>query len=229
LRVVLKACKTLDELWEYVERLHSEHFPRYSLAPIFGGGRITQPKLMCVFINPTAKNISSRMEWRGPRFPFIGTRQVWRVFHRAGFFDSELLNEIEASKYWSLELTNRVLNHLAQRGLYLTNLVKHTGHDATLPNSRHIKLFLPILIREIEIVKPEYIVSFGLLPFTTLTGERIKLNEYYSEIMATKRLRFYTLKHARIYSKVIPCYFPVGRGKPNRAIAILKLIAALGI
>lgn len=79
-------------------------------------------------------------------------------------FDDELIDRINTSKSWSLEFTNKVLDFLKAKSFYLTNIVKWTGHDATLPDSKKIKLFMPILEKEIEIVQPHYIVAFGLIP-----------------------------------------------------------------
>src|SRR3989344_3539313 len=167
--------QTLDKLWDVVEDLNHKHFPENSLKPILGNGKTFRPKVMFVFINPTHANISSDKNWQGPRFPFIGTKPIWRILHRAGMFDDELIEKINNSKYWSLEFTNIVLNFLKSKSFYFTNIVKWTGYDATLPNSEKIKLFLPILEREIQIVQPRYIVTFGHIPFENMAHRKIKL------------------------------------------------------
>ncbi len=217
------SCKCLTELWRAVTDINHRHFPDNDLMPILGGGKIFRPKAMLVFINPTHANISSNKGWQGPRFPFIGTKQVWRVLHNAGLFDDALMNRINDSKPWSVQFANEVLNHLKANSLYLTNIVKWTGHDATLPDSEKIKLFLPALEKEIEIVQPEYIITFGLIPFNSLTKEKIKLNDYYSDAIKTKRLKYYDRTYGSVKTKIIPCYFPTGRGNPKRAIEILTL------
>jgi DNA polymerase len=222
--MILQNCQTLEELWEIVDEINHKYFPENHLMPILGDGKTFHPKFAFVFINPTRANISSDPNWQGPRFPFIGTKQIWRVFHKAGMFDNELINTINNSKSWSLDLTQKVLNFLKSRAFYFTNLVKWTGHDATLPNSEKIKLFLPILKKEIEIVEPQYVVTFGLIPFESLTSQKIKLGEYYSETMKNKKLRFFDVEYGSFKTKIIPCHFPVGRGNPKKAIEILKLV-----
>lgn len=217
-------CQTLDALWNVVEDLNDKHFPDNGLKPILGNGKEFRPKLMFVFINPTHANISSGQDWKGPRFPFIGTKPLWRILHQAGMFDDELMEEINNSKNWSLEFTNTVLNFLKSKSFYFTNIVKWTGSDATLPNSEKIKLFLPILEREIEIVQPQYIVTLGLIPFENLTKHKIRLIDYYSEILKNRKFRFFDIKCGNFKTKVIPCYFPVGRGDPKKAVEILKLV-----
>ena len=213
----------LDALWEETIKINNLYFKKNGLMPIFGSGKIYKPKIMFVFINPTHKNTSSDPDWTGPRFPFIGTKQIWRIFHRSGLFDDELMHEINNSSIWSVEFTNKVLNFLQKQEFYITNIVKWTGEDATLPDSEKINLFLPTLEKEIEIVQPEYIVTFGLIPFERLTKQKIKLKNYYSEVINNKKLKFYLFKS----SKIIPCYFPVGRGDPKKSVEILKLVKEL--
>lgn len=178
---------------------------------------------MFVFINPTKRNISSDKKWKGPRFPFIGTKQVWRIFHRAGLFDDELMQQINNSSNWSVEFTNKVLEFLKKKEFYITNIVKWTGQDATLPDSEKIKLFLPILENEIGLVQPEYILTLGLIPFEKLTGQKIKLADYYEKITRSGKLEFYNHNS----TKIIPCYFPIGRGNPGKAVEILKMVKKL--
>ena len=220
-------CRTLEALWSVVDDLNQKYFPNNSLKPILGNGKTFRPKVMFVFINPTYANISSDKNWQGPRFPFIGTKPVWRVFHRAGMFDDELIEKINNSKSWSLEFTNHVLAFLKAKSFYLTNIVKWTGFDAALPNSEKVKLFLPILEREIEIVQPQYIVTFGTIPFENITNQKIKLIDYYSGVMNSKKLEFFDVDYNGFKTKIIPCYFPVGRGDPKKAVEILKLVEKL--
>ncbi|MFH1063973.1 MAG: uracil-DNA glycosylase family protein [Candidatus Woesearchaeota archaeon] len=223
----MSGAKTLDQLWNQVNILNKRHFSSNNLAPIIGNGKTSSPDIMFVFINPTARNISSDPGWKGPRFPFIGTKQVWRIFHRAGLFDDGLMEYMENNPHWSLDFTGKVLRFLKRKSFYITNIVKWTGEDATLPNSEKIKLFLPILLREIELVRPRHIVTFGLIPFENLTGQKIKLSEYYAGVKKSGKLKTYDLVIDSTRSKVIPCYFPVGRGDPKKAVEILKMLCAL--
>lgn len=214
----------LDSLWAQVDRLHRDYFPENELMPILGNGKTHNPRVMFIFINPTIRNISSNKDWRGPRFPFIGTKQVWRVFYKAGLFDKELMDKINNQSDWSVEFTNQVLEFLKRKGFYFTNIVKWTGHNASLPESKKIKLFLPVLKREIGIVRPKCIVTFGLIPFVNLTKQSIRLSDYYQRAVKSRTLQGYSLKLDGFRTSVIPCYFPIGRGNPKRAIELLKLI-----
>lgn len=224
---MLQDCETLDELWSKVFELNREHFPENNLMPIFGGGRIHKPRFMFVLINPTHTNQSSDPDWQGPRFPFLGKKDLWRVFYKAGLLNDELMGEIEDRSTWSVAFANKVLKFLDKKELYLTNIVKWTGHDANLPDSNKTNLFLPILEREIEMIQPEYIIAFGLIPFQGLTKQKIKLSEYYSDVISEQELKFYEVEVRSVRAKVIPCYFPVGRGDRKKAVEILKLLDSI--
>ena len=221
----LSDIKDLDELWSYTGRLHKKHFPESSLEPILAGGRLENPKYMFIFINPTYRNISSDPNWKGKRRPWTGTKYIWKIFHRAGHFDRDLLEEINQRNKWDISFADKVYKHLNDRSFYFTNVVKWTGENADLPDTYKINTFVPILQREIEIVDPQYIITFGLIPFTALAQKKIKLGEYYKKIMANKALRHYDLEISNKVYKLIPCYFPVGRGNPKATIEILSLLS----
>lgn len=217
--------KPLANLWRKVQTLNDKYYPNNPLMPIVGHGKTYKPKIMFVFINPTVKNITSSPNWTGFRAPFIGTKQVWRVFHKAGLLQSSLINQINQKKPddWNLDFAKEVYQDLTKQSFYFTNIVKWTGSNADLPNAEKTKLFLPLLKEEIDIVKPDYILTFGLIPFTYLTNEKLKMKDYYEKAMKNKKLHYYETE----YGKVIPCYFPVGRGNPKRAVEILKMIKTL--
>lgn len=215
---------TLTELWHYINEITKKNFPDNDLMPILGGGQDKNPKFMIVFINPTIRNISSNKNWQGPRFPFIGRKRPWIEFHKAGLFDNELLEIIKNNSNWSIEFTYKVLEFLKNNGLYLTNIVKNTSYNAELPKADQINLYLPIFKKEIEIVNPQYIIAFGLIPINSLIKEKIKLANYYETIKNSTSLIFYELDINSKKYKLIPCYYPVGRGNPDKAIKILKMI-----
>lgn len=220
----LNRIRNLDELWEYTSLLHSKHYPDSALEPIMGGGKLHNPNCMFVFINPTYRNISSDSSWVGQRRPWTGTKYIWKIFHEAGHFDKALLEEVNSKNEWDCRFADKVYTHLADRGFYFTNVVKWTGENANLPRAQKINLFLPILKREIEVVNPRKIIAFGQIPFKALTKEKIRLKDYYSEVMESGKLHTFKTKTSEKAYDVIPCYFPVGRGNPKRAIDLLKFL-----
>lgn len=218
---MLDEINNLSELWEHVNKITKKSFPDNDLMPILGGGQEIDPKFMVVFINPTARNISSDKNWQGPRFPFIGRKRPWIEFHKIGWINDGLIKEIKNNTNWSVEFTHKILDVLKENGLYLTNIVKNTGKNADLPRADQINLYLPIFKKEVELVNPEYIIAFGLIPINALLKEKIKLSEYFEQVKQTNELLFYNLTINSRTFKVIPCYYPIGRGNPEKAIEIL--------
>ncbi len=218
----------LSRLWDYVDKFTQKHFPDNEFSPILGGGKEQNPKFMIVFINPTKRNISSHPGWCGPKFPFIGRKRPWIEFAKAGIFtDENLLDQIRTNTDWSVDFTLQVKKHLEEQSIYLTNIVKNTGFDATLPNARFIELYRKIFEKEVELIKPKYIIAFGLIPLNAMVDEKIKLSEYYETAMKTGKVEFYYCNIGDTCYKVIPCYYPIGRGNPRKAIELLKLIRLL--
>jgi len=221
---VLGTITTLEKLWDYCDNLHEKHFPDDKLLPIMGNGKLEYPDYMFVFINPTYRNATSSNAWAGFRAPWIGTKYIWKIFNQAGHFDNKLLEEIQNRNSWDVSFAEKVYNHLGSQGFYFTNLVKWTGGNADLPNKVKIELFLPLLKQEIGIVKPKKVIAFGLMPFEALTKEKIKLSDYYHKALSSNKLPTFDLIINNHKTEVIPCYFPVGRGNPKRAVELLKLL-----
>lgn len=212
------------DLWTYTDNLHKKHFPESRLAPILAGGKLENPKYMFVFINPTYRNVSSDSNWQGQRRPWTGTKYIWRIFHQAGHFDEDLLEEINRKDEWDTYFADKVYEHLHDRGFYFTNLVKWTGENADLPNAAKVKMFVPILKKEIELIDPQTIVTFGRMPFKGLTGQDIILGDYFKKVMDVGVLEEFKLHLPSKTYSLIPCYFPVGRGDPKRAVKMLSLL-----
>jgi uracil-DNA glycosylase len=216
------ATSTLEDLWRLAADILATIDPGGALPPVVGGGRTDRPALACVFINPTYRNQSTREGWRGPRYPFIGTKPVWRVLAAAGLFPHTLQIEIDRLQTWDEDFAATVYAAVAHEGLYITNLVKRTGPNADLPTPALVTAFRDLLIRELQIVRPAAVVTFGAIPFKALTGESIRLSEELNRARSSGFVRAHAA--AELELPVYPCWFPVGRGKPAAAIEMLRLI-----
>jgi DNA polymerase len=202
----------LNDLWSLVDEM----------TPVMGGGETNKPRLALIFINPTHRNASTKEGWSGPRFPFIGTKAVWRVLGNAGLLSAELVDMISGRERWDEEFAEEVYAAVRSEGLYLTNLVKWTGPNGDLPSRQLIELYADVLRRELELVGPRGIVAFGGMPYRALTGRDVKLGE----VLANLRHAgdpFYAIDGA-LGVPVYPCYFPVGRGNPKGAAEILSAV-----
>lgn len=178
---------------------------------------------MLVFINPTFRNISAHADWPGSRFPFAGKPKLWHILAEVGFVDRELPATI-AQLGPTPGMVELLVAEATRRRLYLTNAVKCVDDGSNLPAAARVAAALPQLQREIAIVQPRRIVTFGLIPFRALTGRDIRLADHLWDAQHG-RIAFYPSQpiEGRSYP-VFPCYFPTGRGNP---VAATTLLAAL--
>lgn len=97
---------------------------------------------------------------------------------------------------------------LAQAGieraqLYVTNAVKFrptkisaAGRTVNRPPSREeIKLFLPWLVREIELVSPEVVVTLGNVPLRALIENRCVIGDVHGQFQSAPFGRVYPMYH----------------------------------
>ena len=59
------------------------------LDAIYYGGCIHNPDVCFVFMNPTGRNIASEKTWCGPKYPWLGTKNIWKLFHSIHLIDDE--------------------------------------------------------------------------------------------------------------------------------------------
>jgi len=173
---------------------------------------------MLVFMNPTARNVSTIPSWRGIRAPWLGTKNTWRLFHALGFITRRTLTDIEAlkPKNWTPRFARRLYDEVAASGVFVTNLAKCVQVDARpLPDSV-FREYLPLMYREILLVRPKYIVTFGNQVSSVLLGKRVSVGGYKKAEHETLRIG------ARAFS-VFPAHYPVGQGQRNMPLAVLRL------
>jgi uracil-DNA glycosylase family 4 len=216
----------LERLWAEVDNCSECKESGNRLQHILAGGQDEGPRIMFVFINPTHRNISSRPGYEGPRIPFLGTREIWNVFVKAGLLGNDFKRVPNGQ--WSQELIAKVIGAVKNEGFYFTNIVKCTEPSSKLPSRRKVRGKLPLFEREVAMVKPDLIVTFGIIPFEALTQTKIKLSEHYDKQKSSTNLLTY--RNALIGGRscdVFPCYFPVGRGDQKRALELLTFLRRL--
>lgn len=180
---------------------------------ILGGGQSINPKVVFVFINPTHTNISSHPSYQGRRFPFIGVTHFWQVLRDSGWIEKGIIENIKTG--WNKETINAIEKDLINRGLYITNLVKCTSSHGNYPEKKVFNYHLPLFEKELKIVKPKSIISFGTLTTKLLSGRNVIFKNYFKD---PQTLRTNIVFSARLY----PCWFPVGRGKRKFARGVLR-------
>ncbi|MFH1749802.1 MAG: uracil-DNA glycosylase family protein [bacterium] len=185
-----------------------------SLSAIYGAGCINQPNICFVFMNPIKSNVSAHKDWMGLRAPWIGTKNVWKLLSALGFLDKGIYLEIKQSKPsdWDTAFADKVYQSIKNNKVYITNLAKSTQSDArSLPNSI-FEEYLPLLEREILLIKPKAIITFGNQVSSIILNQSIKVSEC--------RKKSFDWKIASKNYKVHPVYYPVGQGMRNMDKAI---------
>jgi len=158
-----------------LQQLHGDP----SLLPVYGAGCLDRPKIMFLFMNPTGRNITAYPEWQGIRAPWLGTKNVWKLFYQVQLLPVDLFTQTQTLKpaEWTEALAEQLYRSLAEHGVYVTNMAKCTQVDARpLPNTV-FKDYLPQTYEEIDELNPERIVSFGKLRRFNFAGLRSGFNE----------------------------------------------------
>lgn len=87
--------------------------------------------------------------------------------------------------------------------LYVSNAVKFrptklsaAGRVVNRPPTREeVKLFLPWLLKEIELVKPEIVVTLGNVPLKALMGAKQVIGDVHGQFQAREGVRIYPMYH----------------------------------
>ena len=90
-----------------------------------------------------------------------------------------------------------------RRALYVTNTVKfrptkQSAAGRTVnrpPTQEEVRLFLPWLLREIELVGPRYILTLGNVPLRALMGRGAVIGEMHGAFTERENLRVYPMYH----------------------------------
>ena len=88
--------------------------------------------------------------------------------------------------------------------MFITNLGKCTQIDARPLPDEVLKKYLDLLLKEIEIVNPKVIITFGNQVSSIILDEKISVSQ--------SRKKEYNLDVNSKTYKVFPVYYPVGNG-----------------
>lgn len=192
------------------------------LSSIYNGGCETSPDICFVFMNPTGRNIASEPNWKGRRSPWIGTKNIWKLFYQIGLLDKDIYNDIQnkKGKEWDEDFADLVYKDIENKKIFITNLGKCTQIDARpLPNSV-LKEYLDLLYKEIDIIKPKKIIVFGNQVSSIFLNKKISVSEW--------RKKKDQIKIKKNTYDVYPVYYPVGNGMRNIDMVIEDLKYVLG-
>lgn len=187
------------------------------LMSIYNGGCTKNPNICFVFMNPTGRNIASCPQWKGRRSPWIGTKNIWKLFYKIGLLDEEIYQGIISKKpqEWDEEFADMVYSNVEKHKYFITNLGKCTQTDArVLPNSVYSQ-YLDLLCKEIEIINPKIIITLGNQVSSIVLDKNISVSQC--------RKQSFSKKIGKKNYKIYPVYYPIGNGMMNIEKAIEDL------
>ena len=199
---------TLEDLTKEYNRLQSEYGDP-TLDSIHNGGCTNHPDICFVFMNPTGRNIASSKEWKGRKSPWIGTKNIWTLFHSLGLVDEEIYQTIRKLKgsEWTPEFAETVYKDVEKHKYFITNLGKCTQLDARPLPDKIFHQYIELLKTEFNLIKPKVIILFGNQVSSIVLDEKISV----SEVRKQEFIRNFNGEEFKLYS----VYYPVGNGFMN--------------
>jgi uracil-DNA glycosylase len=193
-------------------------FGNPNICSINGAGCIKDPKILFLFMNPTARNITADPAWTGLRAPWIGTKNIWKMIYKLDLISEDQLKKIQESNKWTVEFATNIYQTLSDNRIYITNLAKCTQDDARPLKNSVFQKYLELTRQEVLKVNPEKIVSFGVQVSSVLLNKKVELKDNTEEkiIIGGKEFRVY------------PTYYPVGQGMRNMGKAVERILGLLG-
>lgn len=190
------------------------------LHSIYNGGCDTNPDICFVFMNPTARNIASLKNWNGKYYPWLATKNIWKLFYNIDLLDHNIYEKIQSKKpkEWDKYFADEVYENVTKQKYFITNLAKCTQIDARALPDKIYQDYLELLYKEIEIIEPKKIVTFGNQISTIFLGQKINVSK-------CRKQAFQKKIGKKIYD-VYPVFYPVGNGMRNidKAIEDLQYI-----
>ena len=190
----------LEDLKAEYDKLQIRYGAR-ELTSIYNGGCTNKPDICFVFMNPTGRNIASDPNWKGRRSPWIGTKNIWKLFYRIGLLDEKIYENIMAKKpqEWDEKFADLVYKNVEKHKYFITNLGKCTQVDArVLPNSVYSK-YLDLLCKEIEIINPKIIITLGNQVSSIVLNRNISVSQCRKERRSWQQLRIRNARTRRVW------------------------------
>ena len=201
----LSKINSLEELNKEYDKLQTKYGAK-ELNSIYNGGCTNNPDICFVFMNPTGRNIATSKDWSGPRYPWIGTKNVWTLFYKLKLLDEEVYKEIreKKGKEWTPSFAENVYQNVRKHKYFITNLGKCTQVDARSLPDEVLRKYLKLLEKEIELVNPKVVIMFGNQVSSIILEQKISVSN------ARKQL-FEKVINNKPY-KCYAVYYPVGNG-----------------
>jgi len=197
--------KNIESLKPLYDKMQLKYGSK-ELNSIYNGGCEKNPDICFVFMNPTGRNIASDKNWAGRKSPWLGTKNIWKLFNQVSVISDETYGKIleKKPKDWDYNFCDYIYEEIENNKVFITNLGKCTQVDARpLPDSV-LKEYLDLLFKEIDIIKPKVIVTFGNQVSSIILNKKIAVSE-------NRKIGYDININDSLY-KVYPVYYPVGNG-----------------
>jgi len=173
---------------------------------------------MFIFMNPTARNVSTQKNWKGLRAPWLGTKNVWNIFYKLKLLSKSSFEKTQKIKpeEWTRGFANSIYSELKSKKVFVTNLAKCTQLDARPLKNTIFKNYLDLMFQEIALINPQNIISFGNQISSILLGKSVSVSDY----VGTKNE---VLKIRNKMFRVYPTHYPVGQGRRNMTLAAQRI------
>jgi DNA polymerase len=117
---------------------------------------------------------------------------------------------------WTEKFAEKLYEELAAKKVYITNLAKCTQIDARPLKDNVFKDYLAYTLKELVLLEPKHIITFGNQVSSILLDKAIKVSEY-----PPGKYEKLSIKN-KVY-KVYPTFYPVGQGTRNMPQAIKNI------
>lgn len=195
----------LEDLKKEYDKLQLKYGAK-NLDSIYSGGCENNPDVCFIFMNPTGRNVASLKSWTGRKSPWLGTKNIWKLFKEVDLISNEAFKSIQSKKPkdWDYEFSDYVYDELTKSKVFITNLGKCTQVDARALPGEVLKKYLKLLFKEIEIIKPKVIIAFGNQVSSIVLNKKISVSK---DRKVCHELIIDNNKY-----KVYSVYYPVGNG-----------------
>lgn len=193
----------LKDLQKDYDKLQMKYGAK-ELDSIYNGGCENNPNICFVFMNPTGKNIASDKSWLGRKSPWLGTKNIWKLFYNVDLISKDTYNKIQNKKPkdWDYEFCDYVYDEISKNKIFITNLGKCTQIDARPLSDEVLKKYLDLLFKEIDIIKPKIIITFGNQVSSIILNKKISVSQ--------NRKVCHKININNNEYKVYSVYYPVG-------------------
>ena len=113
------------------------------------------------------------------------------MFYKVDLLSEETFNKIQEKKpkEWDYEFCYYVYEEIEKNKLFITNLGKCTQIDARPLPDEVLKKYLDLLFKEINIIKPKIIITFGNQVSSIILNKKISVSENRKNVTKYKLIK----------------------------------------